>query len=154
MAVHTADFWDVRAKEEQREDGQGHIDWCANTSPPCLPPGWLCPYSCGTMQLQPQVQPLEWTTAARTASCDSTTSLHAEPPVAAQPAAPLPAPSPVYCRKPPPCHILPPMLPNNNRYCSYETLMPIIKPLMEKPRFSALILGSGLSTFPEELYDK
>lgn len=47
----------------------------------------------------------------------------------------------------------PPLAPTH-RHCSYQTLRPLCA-LGEKTvrGFAALVLGSGASTFPEELYD-
>ncbi|GFH21636.1 uncharacterized protein HaLaN_18984 [Haematococcus lacustris] len=38
-------------------------------------------------------------------------------------------------------------------YCSYETLRPLFESLVAQPRCAALLVGSGTSSFPEELYD-
>ena len=37
--------------------------------------------------------------------------------------------------------------------CQYDHLRPYVKPFLLRPRSNALVLGSGTSTFPEEIYD-
>ncbi|GAX83744.1 hypothetical protein CEUSTIGMA_g11169.t1 [Chlamydomonas eustigma] len=37
--------------------------------------------------------------------------------------------------------------------CNYHTILPLIKSAYRRPRATALVLGSGVSTFPEEIYD-
>ena len=46
-----------------------------------------------------------------------------------------------------------PHLATAHRYCSYQTLEPLFKKNLTKPRFAALVVGAGASTFPETLYD-
>ncbi len=40
------------------------------------------------------------------------------------------------------------------RLCSFAALQPVILPLLQRQRCSALFIGSGLSTFPEDVYNR
>lgn len=41
-----------------------------------------------------------------------------------------------------------------SRLCKYEVLEPLLLHLVTKSRVTALVVGSGTSTFPEQLYDR
>lgn len=41
-----------------------------------------------------------------------------------------------------------------SRFFSYKLLKEVLQPVVKRPRCAALVVGSGTSTFPEELYDE
>lgn len=43
---------------------------------------------------------------------------------------------------------------NTDWLCSYGNLQSFVQPFLVRPRSTALVLGSGTSSFPEEIYDR
>uniref|UniRef100_A0A7R9V8G6 Methyltransferase domain-containing protein n=1 Tax=Chlamydomonas euryale TaxID=1486919 RepID=A0A7R9V8G6_9CHLO len=44
--------------------------------------------------------------------------------------------------------------PDTDWFCGYDKLLPLISHVLERPRCAVLCIGTGTSTFPEQVYDK